>query len=457
MKAVEACDLARLALAGPVAKAGDGLAGIRVEVATPVGPVVIDGTGDSEIVVPATGAFLVVDLGGSDRYSGPVGGSSPLNPLSAALDLGGDDVYEAGDAALGAGVTGVGVLLDAAGDDRYRARTLAEGAGHFGLGALMDLAGDDRYEVRYSGQGAGFFGIGLLIDLAGGDRYSVWSDGQGFGGVAGVGVLADRTGDDEYVAVTDPAVTGRPSYHTEGKVTVSNAQGCSMGRRGDGADGHSWPGGLGALLDAEGDDRYAAGNWAQGCGYWFGTGLVWDGAGNDEYRANGWASASGAHFCIGAVIDESGDDLHAVAQNWGPAFGHDFTVALLLDAAGDDRYECGGEGVGHSINRSVALCLEGGGDDRYEFRTEGKHPGLTTFDPRFLDRTGTSVYWTEPTSVGLFLDTGGVDQYPAGFGDGIAKTDEPSSDNARARNLGIFVDRAGGAIDLDRPHGGHRR
>lgn len=457
LKTVEALDVARLALGGPVEKAGKDLAKIRIEVETPAGLVIVDGTGASDISIPSQGAFLVVDLGGNDRYAGPAGASGPTNPVGAALDLGGDDEYAATDGAFGAGITGIGVILDAAGRDHYVAGTLAEGAGHLGLGALLDLSGDDRYESHYSSQGAGFFGIGVLIDLAGDDAYTVWSDGQGFGGVAGVGVLADRAGDDEYLAVPDPEVTGRPSYHSEGKIAVSDAQGCGMGRRGDGGDGHSWSGGLGALLDGDGNDRYTAGNWAQGCGYWFGTGIVWDGAGNDEFRANGWASASGAHFCIGAVVDESGDDVHAVKQNWGPAFGHDFTVALLLDAAGDDLYECGSEGVGHSINRAVALCLEGGGNDRYVFTTEGKHPGLANYDPRFLDRTGTSVYWTETTSVGLFVDVGGADEYPAGFSDNLARTDEPGSDNARARNFGIFVDRSEGTLDLNRPHGGHRR
>jgi hypothetical protein len=157
------------------------------------------------------------------------------------------------------------------------------------------------------------------------------------------------------------------------------------------------------------------------------------------------------------VIDESGDDLHAVAQNWGPAFGHDFTASMLYDGSGNDRYECGGEGVGHSINRSVAFCFEGGGDDVYVFSTDGKRPGLANFDPRFLDRTGSSVYWTESTSAGLFLDLGGTDEYPVGLSNGLVKTDEDGSDNARARNLGIFVDRSSGSVDLDRPHGGHRR
>lgn len=459
LKTVEALDVARLALLAALGEsknaAGD-LSKLRIDIATPVGRVLIDGTDDSELQV-GDRAFLVVDLGGDDHYTGPIGSSSASLVLGAALDLAGDDDYEGGDASLGAGVCGIGVLLDAAGKDAYHTGTLGQGAGHFGLGVLADLAGDDVYETHYSGQGAGFFGIGLLLDAAGSDRYTVWTDGQGFGGVAGVGVLGDRSGDDVYLAVVDPAVTGRPSYHSEGKISVSDAQGCGMGRRGDGADGHSWAGGLGALLDAEGDDTYTAGNWAQGCGYWFGTGLVWDGSGDDEYRANGWASASGAHFCIGTVVDESGDDVHAVAQNWGPAFGHDFTVAVLLDSSGDDRYECGGEGVGHSINRSVALCLESGGNDRYVFGTEGKHPGLTDFDPRFVNRGATSVYWTESTSVGLFLDVSGNDTYPAGFEDGTTWTDEPGSDNARARNFGIFVDRPGGEIDLDRPQGGKRR
>ena len=458
LKTVEALDVARLALLDTLESVDRGaLRGVRVRIETPAGLVLVHGTDGAAHDIPDGGAFLVVDLGGDDRYGGPLSASGPFMPVSAALDLGGNDTYDAADRALGAGVTGVGVLLDAGGDDAYRAGTLAQGAGHFGLGALLDIAGRDVYEARYSAQGAGFFGIGVLLDLDGGDRYTLWSDGQGFGGVAGVGVLADRAGDDEYLADPNPAVTGRPSYHSEGKIAVSDAQGCGMGRRGDGSDGHSWAGGLGALLDAAGDDRYTIGNWGQGCGYWFGTGLLWDGKGNDAYRANGWASASGAHFCIGVVVDEEGNDVHSVAQNWGPAFGHDFTVAILADGSGNDEYECGGEGVGHSINRSVALCLEGGGDDRYTFGTEGKRPGLTTFDARFLDRTGPSVYWTEPVSVGLFLDISGDDLYPSGLANGMARTDEPGSENERARNRGIFVDCDAGSIDLDRPHGGHRR
>lgn len=484
LKTVEALDTARLAFSALMAgeTAGAGIPpDLHLDWMTPLGRVLLTGA-DAQRVDVGEGAFLVVDLGGDDTYTGSLAASRPGLPIAGALDLGGNDTYEGGDGALGAGVTGIGVLLDAAGTDRYRAGTLGEGAGHFGLGVLLDLRGDDEYLVRYSGQGAGFFGVGLLIDLEGADRYTLWSDGQGFGGVAGVGVLADRAGNDTYLAVVDPGVTGRPSYHSDAKIAVSNAQGCSMGRRGDGSDGHSWAGGLGALLDASGNDTYTAGNWAQGCGYWFGTGVVWDGAGDDAFVANGWASASGAHFCIGAVIDESGNDLHSVAQNWGPAFGHDFTVSLLFDGSGNDRYVAGADGVGHSINRSVALCLEGGGDDTYTFATATNRPGLARFDPRFADRDATSIYWTESTSLGLFLDVGGTDRYvssaaatpgaaaPAAtpapepespavgdVGDGVVLTDDPGSDNARVWNRGVFVDRETGRIDLDRRHGSKRR
>ncbi|MCC7138248.1 MAG: hypothetical protein IT460_07455 [Planctomycetes bacterium] len=468
LKVVEALDRARADLATEVVAAGPARTrGVHVDVATPFGRLVVLGTGDDALDVGSEGAWLVVDLGGNDRYAGSVAASTPTRPVGALLDLGGDDVYEATDRAQGAGCLGVGVLLDVAGADRYRlAGTMGQGAGLFGLGVLADLGGDDEAFGAYSAQGCGYFGVGMLLDAAGADVRTLWSDGQGFGGVAGVGVLADGGGDDRYEAVVDAKVTGRPSYHTDGRVTVSNAQGCGMGRRGDGADGHSWGGGVGCLLDAAGDDRYEAANWCQGCGYWFGTGLLWDGGGNDAFRANGWAGGSGAHFCVGVLVDEAGNDLHRVAQNWGPGYGHDFTVGISCDLGGDDRYEAGEAGIGWSINRSVAILIDAAGDDAYVYDPPPvkpppagaptppptvRRPGTAWFDARFVDRSGTTpLYWTESRSIGLFVDGGGTDRYPSGVADGDAWADAPTSDNGRARNVGVRLDRVG-TIDLDRP------
>ncbi len=168
---------------------------------------------------------------------------------------------------------------------------------------------------------------------------------------------------------------------------------------------------------------------------------MWDGAGNDEFRANGWAGGSGAHFCIGVLVDDAGDDLHRVAQNWGLGYGHDFTVGIHVDGGGDDRYEAGEAGIGWSINRSVGLLVDVAGDDRYGFAKAGLVPGTAVFDARFLDRSGVSaLYWTESRSVGLFVDGAGTDVYPSGASDGDALTDAPTSDNARAHNLGIRLD-----------------
>ncbi len=414
----------------------------------PAGWVRIRGGGDD--TVDARDAWLLVDLGGNDRILGPAGAADATRPIGLCLDLAGNDVYEADVPAQGSGMCGIGILLDAAGNDTYRADSCAQGFGQLGLGVLADLDGNDTYVLKYSGQGAAFLGVGTLLDARGNDRYEVWSDGQGFGGAGGVGVLADRSGNDVYEAIRDPAVTGRASYHSEGKIAVSNAQGCGMGRRGDGADGHSWAGGLGALLDVEGDDQYAAGNWSMGTGYWFGTGLLWDGAGNDRYRGCVWSQGSGAHFCIGALVDEAGDDTHAVDETSTSslAFGHDFTVALLIDGAGNDTYEVKGNGLGYSINRSVAMLIDIGGNDVYRTR-DGNRPGMAIFDERFRDRTGGSTYFADASSLGLFLDVGGTDTYAPERANDSSWLDEDGSANPPVRNWSVGVDRAEGTVNLD--------
>jgi hypothetical protein len=456
LKTVEALERARLDLEPLVKERVEALSKVGFEVVTPLGRITVGGTGADVFDGGDVFEWLAVDLGGDDTWNRRWAASDAAHALGAALDLAGDDAWAAvtpfPGTTQGAGVTGVGVLLDARGNDRYYAGgALAQGAGQMGFGALIDLAGDDLYDAEYSAQGCGYFGVGLLLDAGGKDRHRLWSDGQGFGGAGGVGVLADRSGDDVYEALVDARLTSRPSYHTESKVSVSNAQGCSMGRRGDGADGHSWAGGLGMLLDAAGNDSYVAGNWAQGCGYWFGTGLLWDGGGDDAYTANGWAQGSGAHFCVGALVDEDGADTHVVKQGWGPGYGHDFTVGLFVDlGTGNDAYEAGESGLGWSINRSVALFLEAGGDDRYVLTKEGALPGTAVFDKRLLDRGGPSRYWTESVSVGLFLDAGGTDVHPARGADGARRTDDAASDNAKARNRGIAWDTTG-TFDLERP------
>ncbi len=421
---------------------------------TPWGWIRIRGTGND--TVDGEDALLIVDLGGNDLYTGSAAASCGHRPISLLLDMAGDDTYTSERPAQGAGLCGVGILIDAAGNDSYEARHYAQGAGQFGFGLLADLAGDDRYFTRYSGQGCGYFGVGLLFDTAGNDRYRLHADGQGLGGVGGVGVLADRTGNDNYTAVREHSVTGRPSYHSPGlDVGVSNAQGCGMGRRGDGSDGHSWAGGLGALLDGEGDDSYMSGNWSMGTGYWFGIGLLHDGNGNDKYSGVAYSQATGAHFCIGVLIDEAGDDRHVAEENSNSSicWAHDFTISILLDCRGNDFYSVDRGGLGYSINRSVALMIDAAGDDRYESK-EVPHPGYAQNNKSFRARDGVTTYFAETSSVGLFLDAGGDDRYFGGLENNSQWLDPPDSPNWSDRNYSVGVDREDGAMDFISPSSG---
>ncbi|MFH1998162.1 MAG: hypothetical protein ABIK28_00710 [Planctomycetota bacterium] len=444
-KCVQALDDARVTL-----KALDPsmLGGFAFDWESPWGWIRVRGTGNDK--VDGFNSLLIVDLGGNDTYTGPVAASSAGRPLSLLLDLGGNDIYTSEGPAQGAGLCGAGILIDEEGDDMYTSRRYGQGVGQFGLGLCADLGGDDHYFCRYSGQGCGYFGIGLLFDAAGNDAYRLFADGQGLGGVNGVGVLADHSGNDTYTAERCHTVTGRPSYHSPDlDVGVSNAQGCGMGRRGDGSDGHSWAGGLGALFDTQGNDTYTAGNWAMGTGYWFGIGMLHDGAGDDVYHGVAYSQASGAHFCIGVLIDEAGNDKHLSEENSrnSLAWAHDFTISILVDAAGDDLYEVGNHGMAYSINRSVAMLLDAGGSDTYKV-TELKRPGFAENAGTFGSRDGVTTYFADTTSIGLFLDIGGKDQYFGEIKNNTVWMDPDDSPNWKDRNFSIGVDREEGVVDF---------
>ncbi len=445
-KCVQALDNARIALKALDLK---DVPDFVFDWESPWGWIRIRGGGND--VLDGHDTLLIVDLGGDDLYRGGVAASTADRPIGLLLDMAGNDQYISEQPAQGAGLCGVGVLIDEAGDDTYGARHYAQGVGQFGLGLCADLAGNDVYFNKYSGQGCGYFGIGLLFDIAGTDQYRLYADGQGLGGVSGVGVLADRTGNDKYTAVREHSITGRPSYHSPKlDVCVSNAQGCAMGRRGDGADGHSWAGGLGALLDGAGDDVYTSGNWSMGTGYWFGIGILHDRAGNDEYRGVVWSQATGAHFCLGILIDEAGDDRHLTDANANNslAFAHDFTIAILLNVGGDDTYDVQEHGIAYSINRSVAMLIDIGGDDNYSSE-KTERPGFAQNSESFRARDGVGTYFADTTSIALFLDIGGKDTYwSEEFKNNAHWLDPPDSPNWADRNFSIGVDRKDGTVDF---------
>jgi len=426
-----------------------------VDIPTPFGRVVVGTCGDDTYA--GDDILLAVDPGGDDSHRDNAGGTTAIEiPVSLSVDVAGDDTYDctmlARGACQGAGILGHGVLLDAVGHDVYNGPHNTQGLGYFGMGVLFDGAGRDAYTATNSGQGAGYFGYGTLLDGSGDDRYTLFFDGQGYGGVGGgVGVLADREGNDIYYSEPDarnlpPAFQYR-NYAGNGQpnTVVSFTQGASAGRRGDGSDGHSWPGGLGAIVDVMGDDQYQAGAFAQAYGYWYGIGLMYDGSGADTYRSVYYSLASGAHYAVSAIIDEAGNDTYAQEQTIpnstagaGVAFAWDYVNSLIFDRSGDDRYESNANCLGRSAEKGNAYLIDGGGDDTYvgganaDGTGRADCVGSSGWRPLFgADPYRQYLTGYESGVFSLLLDLGGSDTYLAkNFGTGATAPHHRARDAA---------------------------
>ncbi len=376
-----------------------------VDIPTPLGRIVIDGSGDD--VHYAQDCALLIDFDGDDTYYGRAGASSVDVPVSVLIDVRGDDRYindHAGVPSQGAGVLGIGLLCDLAGNDEYRSRTFSQGCGRFGVGVLYDASGKDRYVCDGFSQGAGMYGAGILFDRSGDDEYRCVYYAQGYGFSRGIGLLADAAGDDRYIADDETLthVGDETPLHNE-----SDAQGYGAGRRADHTDGYSMSGGIGVLDDLAGNDTYYAGVFGQGTGYWYGYGILNDRSGNDSYRGVFFNLGSTAHFSIGVLFDDAGDDRTELVMTCGIGMAHDCSASFYIDGGGNDTYivsrgDNGSTSLGSSLNNSFALFANVGGDDLY--KSVGNSIAYAT--------SGRRGIWSQyaPTT-GIFIDIGGKDTY----------------------------------------------
>lgn len=422
-------------------------------------------TGDNRTVIDASNCLLVIDFGRNMTYQGSVAATSSLrNPISVVIDLDGDDLYGHNrhryPPSAGVGLLGVGLVLDSRGDDEYNGSVCTQGMGMFGVGVLCDREGNDSYRAELSAQGCGYFGIGLHFDGTGDDDYYIYGNGQGLGGVGGgVGVCASYSGDDTYTAEPYADVFNRGDYHSDHKINGNEAQGAGFGRRGDGSDGHAWAGGLGAIIDIDGNDHYYSGNWTVGVGYWFGTGIAVDRAGDDHYESCYFTQASGAHYCNGILLDEGGNDRHELYETAGAGlgFGWDYTNALLINKGGDDTYKAEIISMGLAQIRSVALLADVGGDDRYELGAGTPGLGEATYRKDYKVPSPLTPYYTYAKSFGGLLDIGGEDKYLVTDTSGlrphpVARDDhlwlQPSREDSAfgANNYGIGLDVSSGTV-----------
>lgn len=369
-------------------------------------------------ICDATDCLLIIDFGRNTIYDSSPGASNLHTPVSAVIDLGGDDYYgfeqEKYKPSTGVGILGVGLVVDSDGNDYYNGSTYAQGFGMFGVGVLYDRKGADKYTSELSSQGCGYFGIGLCLDGTGDDEYYLYASGQGMGGVGGgIGVCASYGGNDKYTAEPYSEVYNRGDYHSDHKINGNEAQGAGMGRRGDGSDGHSWAGGLGAIIDIAGDDIYYSGNWSLGIGYWYGTGIAIDKNGDDIYKSCYFTQGSGAHFCNGILIDENGDDRHELYETAGAAlgFGWDYTNAFLINKGGNDFYKANMISMGLAQIRSNAFLIDIGGNDEYQLAEGTPGLGEATFREDYRTPSQLTPYYYYAKSIGVFIDIGGDDKY----------------------------------------------
>jgi len=369
----------------------------------------------------------VCDVGGDDHYtwSAPFDGDEQL-----VIDLYGNDTYEskADFAGPGVGVFGLSIVDDRAGDDTYTStRRFSEACGLFGVGMIVDRKGKDRY-VNTSAdagfaQGVGYWGAGILLDLAGDDSYVGEKLVQGVGGPRGFGLLCDVAGNDEYHA-NGPSFGS--VYGTAGAF-VGMSQGMGYGIRADAA------GGVGALFDLAGDDKYDVGEFGQGCGYFFALGVLHDVAGDDVYTSQRYGQGTGAHQAAGILVDGAGNDHYSCKQVAFQGGAWDQTIAWLLDRGGDDVYTGFGLGQGAAAEQAIGVLVDCAGKDKYD-------------SPQAQGESGGNDY--HYSECGLFsfsvlLDLGGAkDEYSTGRLNGATtKTGARNDAKPEASNLyGICID-----------------
>jgi hypothetical protein len=360
---------------------------------TPLGRVLVAGPDDDE----HTGEYLLlIDLGGNDTYRNVAESVQPGN-VSVVIDLSGDDTVMWNDVqGPGAGLLGLALWLDLEGNDTYRGNSQGLGAGLLGAGLFLDAGGNDSYEARSLSLGAGQYGTGIFIDTDGNDQYVAALHAQGYGGPGGIGILLDRNGDDSYhcEGIFPDPTERRVERHDE-KHFISMCQGYAFGLR------DNVSGGIGLLMDHHGNDEYSADIFAQGAAYWFGLGILVDGAGNDHYQAFEHAQGEGLHLAAGVLADMAGNDAYSGYEHV-QGVGVDRSAGILYDQAGDDNYRARRQSQGAGLKSfGVGLLFERSGNDTYEALIDAQgYSGKP--EPGFPDSE-----W--PT--GILLDLAGTENF----------------------------------------------
>ncbi|MBU1625789.1 hypothetical protein KKB18_00290 [bacterium] len=374
---------------------------------SPAGRVFISGTGDQKIYEENS---IIIDLGGDDSYSGSQAvPRSFTHAVGTIIDLSGNDTYEneSGIAEFCTGLFGIGAIFDSMGNDVYICGESGLASAWQGTGLLIDYAGNDIYDSKSSWcQGAAHAGVGLLIDLSGYDEYLSIQQSQGFGSSLGIGAILDVSGNDRYNAEGEYSA---PFYNN-----TAFCQGAGFGRRADYGGGRSLAGGIGILVDGDGDDSYWGPVYVQGCGYWWAAGIFEDRGGNDNYRCWQYSLGSAPHMAIGCMVDLKGDDKYNAYYGDSSTQYHscarDGSIGVFIDGEGNDLYYNRNRSAGEGELNSIAFFWDRMGDDVYDSNLDGRFIGDPPYG--FAAKYGNNGNMRdEIMTVSIFLDSDGHDVY----------------------------------------------
>lgn len=336
-----------------------------------------------------TGKFdFIIDLGGEDVYDLKedeikISG----NNLKCIIDLSGNDHYATkSNNCLAGAVFSNSFIFDKEGDDVYEGKNVTIGSAICGFGILTDLDGNDTYRANQFSIGSSSFGIGAVIDRKGNDVYIANSYSQGFGMTKGVGAIVDYTGNDNYLIDARSLDIGRYEDHY-----VSMCQGYGLGMR------PYYAGGVGLIIEGEGNDVYSTDIFGQGGAYWYALGCIADKSGHDKYVSYQYAQGAGIHLAVGFLKDYDGWDFYS-AVGVSQGCGHDYGVGILDDVKGNDNYSVYSLSQGAGNANGIGIFFDRSGRDGYLNKEPGNVRGY-----------GNSR--REYGSIGIFVDGSGDDFY----------------------------------------------
>ncbi|MCB0728937.1 MAG: hypothetical protein KDD00_15840, partial [Ignavibacteriae bacterium] len=339
-----------------------------------------------------TGHFdFIIDLGGDDVYNIDRETDDLFkNNFSCIIDLSGNDYYTSkSNYSLAGAVFSSGFIFDKEGDDTYKGKNVTLGSAICGLGVLYDESGNDTYQANQFSIGAASFGVGLLVDRSGNDIYIANSYSQGFGMTEGVGAIVDNKGNDNYLIDARSLDIGRYEDHY-----VSMSQGYGLGLR------PYYAGGIGLIIEGEGNDIYSTDIFGQGGAYWYGLGCIVDRSGNDKYNSYQYAQGAGIHLAVGLLKDYEGWDFYS-SNGVSQGCGHDFGFGLLFDVKGNDNYSAYSLSQGAGNANGIGMLIDESGRDGYLNKEPGNSRGYGNSRREF-------------GSLGIFLDASGEDFYSVG-------------------------------------------